>query len=136
MSRKKSERKSLETREGEIILYTTPDGVAKVEVFFQEETFWLSQRRMAELFDVEVHTINYHLKEIYASGELMEPATIRKIRIVQNEGERSVSREVDFYNSDVSVAKNYLNENEIKGSSVLSPCFLIMRKIRRRARFR
>jgi len=73
---KKSERKSLETCEGEIILYTTPDGVTKVEVFFQEETFWLSQRRMAELFDVEVHTINYHLKEIYASGELMEPATM------------------------------------------------------------
>lgn len=78
MSRKKSGRKSAEPREGEIILYTTPDGAARVEVFFQEETFWLSQRRMAELFDVEVHTINYHLKEIYSSGELTEPATIRK----------------------------------------------------------
>jgi len=73
----KSERKSRqETREGEIILYTTPDGAARVEVFFQDETFRLSQRRMAELFNVEVHTINYHLKEIYASGELKETATI------------------------------------------------------------
>lgn len=108
MSRKKSERKSpQETGEGEIILYTTPDGAAKVEVFFQEETFWLSQRRMAELFEVEVNTINYHLKEIYASGELQEPATIRKIRIVQNEGARAVSREVDFYNLDAIIAVGY-----------------------------
>lgn len=107
MSRKKSGRKSAEPREGEIILYTTPDGAARVEVFFQEETFWLSQRRMAELFDVEVHTINYHLKEIYSSGELTEPATIRKIRIVQNEGGRAVSREVDFYNLDAIIAVGY-----------------------------
>jgi hypothetical protein len=107
MSRKKSERKSAEPREGEIILYTTPDGAARVEVFFQEETFWLNQRRMAELFEVEVNTINYHLKEIYASGELQEAATIRKIRIVQNEGGRSVSREVDFYNLDAIIAVGY-----------------------------
>ena len=54
-------------REGEIIFYTTPEGITKVEVVFQDETFWLSQRRMAELFDVEVTTINYHLKNIYES---------------------------------------------------------------------
>jgi hypothetical protein len=107
MSRKKSERKSAEPREDEIILYTTPDGAARVEVFFQEETFWLNQRRMAELFEVEVNTINYHLKEIYASGELQEAATIRKTRIVQNEGGRSVSREVDFYNLDAIIAVGY-----------------------------
>jgi hypothetical protein len=94
-------------REGEIILYTTPNGVAKVEVFFQDESFWLSQRRMAELFNVEVNTINYHLKEIYQSGELQERATIRKFRIVQNEGERSVTREVDFYNLDAIIAVGY-----------------------------
>lgn len=93
--------------EGEIILYTTPDGVARVEVFFQDETFWLSQRRLAELFAVEVNTINYHLKEIYKSGELKEEATIRKIRIVQTEGERRVSREVEFYNLDAIIAVGY-----------------------------
>ncbi len=64
--------------------FTPRRTAARVEVFFQDETFWLSQRRMAELLDVEVHTINYHLKEIYSSGELKETATIRKIRIVQN----------------------------------------------------
>jgi hypothetical protein len=94
-------------REGEIILYTTPNGVAKVEVYFQGETFWLSQRRMAELFDVEVHTINYHLKEIYHSGELQEEATIRKFRIVQIEGGRLVTREVEFYNLDAIIAVGY-----------------------------
>ncbi len=93
--------------EGEIILYTTPDGVARVEVFFQDETFWLSQKRLAELFAVEVNTINYHLKEIYKSGELKEEATIRKIRIVQTEGERRVSREVEFYNLDAIIAVGY-----------------------------
>lgn len=54
----------------EIIFYSTPIGDARVEVFFQEETFWLSQKKMAELFGVESNTITYHLKEIYQSGEL------------------------------------------------------------------
>ncbi len=93
--------------EGEIILYTTPDGDARVEVFFQNETFWLSQKQLAELFDVEVPTINYHLKEIYSSGELQQSATIRKIRIVQPEGGRSVARDVDFYHLDVIIAVGY-----------------------------
>lgn len=94
-------------REGEIIFYTSPEGVTKVEVIFQEETFWLSQRRMADLFDVEVNTINYHLKEIYRSGELHDEATIRKFRIVQSEGDRSVTRDVDLYNLDVIIAVGY-----------------------------
>jgi len=93
--------------EGEIIFYTTPTGVAKVEVVFQDDTFWLSQRRMAELFGVEVHTVNYHLKEIFNSGELQEKATLRKIRIVQNEGGRNVSREIDFFNLDAIIAVGY-----------------------------
>jgi len=103
----KKEQNNQDPIEGEIILYTTPEGLAKVEVFFQNETFWLTQRRMAELFDVEVHTINYHLKEIYSSGELQEEATIRKFRIVQNEGGRSVSRDVEYYNLDVIIAVGY-----------------------------
>jgi hypothetical protein len=100
-------KKGEQPREGEIILYTTPEGTARVEVFFQDETFWLSQRRMADLFGVEVPTINYHLKEIYKSGELREAATIRKIRIVQEEGKRPVAREVDYYNLDAIIAVGY-----------------------------
>lgn len=94
-------------REGEIIFYTTPEGITKVEVVFQNETFWLSQRRMAELFDVEVTTINYHLKEIFISNELKEEATIRKFRIVQTEGERTVTRDLDLYNLDAIIAVGY-----------------------------
>jgi hypothetical protein len=93
--------------EGEILLFTTPEGGTRVEVFFQDETFWLSQRRMAELFGVEVNTINYHLKEIYKSGELVEGATVRKIRIVQTEGTREVGRDVEFHNLDAIIAVGY-----------------------------
>src|SRR3989304_4567745 len=91
----------------DIILYTTETGNVKVEVLFSTDTFWLSQKRMAELFGVEVHTINYHLKEIYASGELKEEATIRKIRIVQKEGKRDISRVIDYYNLDSIIAVGY-----------------------------
>lgn len=66
-------------KESEIILYTTPNGEVKLDIRFEDETFWLSQKKMAELFWVEVHTINYHLKEVFKSGELDEMATIRKI---------------------------------------------------------
>ena len=91
----------------QFVLYTGIDGKIKLEVFLEEETLWLSQKMMAELFEVEVNTINYHLKEIYKSEELQELATIRKIRIVQKEGTREVSREVDFYNLDVIIAIGY-----------------------------
>jgi len=97
--------------EGEIIFYTTPEGITKVEVVFQDETFWLSQRRLAELFDVEVNTINYHLKEIFKSNELKEEATIRKFRIVQTEGERAVTRDLDLYNLDAIIAVGYRVNN-------------------------
>jgi hypothetical protein len=91
----------------EIILYATPDGAVRVEVVFEGETFWLTQRRMAELFAVGVQTVNHHLQQVYKSNELKEIATIRKFRIVQTEGGREVSREVDFYNLDAIIAVGY-----------------------------
>jgi hypothetical protein len=91
----------------EIILYSTPKGNVRVEVLFESESFWLTQKKMAELFGVESHTITYHLKEIYKSGELKDLATTRKIRVVQTEGLRTVSREVDFYNLDAIIAVGY-----------------------------
>lgn len=99
--------KDLTLKEGDIIFYTTPDGAVHIEVFFQNETFWLSQKKMADLFGVEVNTINYHLKEIFNSKELNEQATIRKIRIVQKEGSRNVGRNVEFYNLDAIIAVGY-----------------------------
>ena len=89
------------------VLYTAGDGKVKLEVYLQEETLWLSQKMMAELFEVDVRTINEHLQNIYKTGELLEYPTIRKIRIVQNEGTREVSREVTFYNLDAIIAVGY-----------------------------
>lgn len=91
----------------EIILYTAPDGVARIEVTYEDETFWLSQRRIAELFGVSVPTINEHLASIFDSGELNREATIRKFRIVQMEGGREVEREVDHYSLDAIIAVGY-----------------------------
>ena len=91
----------------EIILYDTPDGAVRVEVVFEGEAFWLTQRRMADLFGVGVPTISHHLKEIYKSNELNELATVRKIRTVQTEGGREVERDLDFYNLDAIIAVGY-----------------------------
>lgn len=94
-------------KRSDFLLYTTPEGDVRVDVFFEDETVWLTQKRMAELFAVEVATINYHLKDIYESGELAEQATIRKSLIVQNEGSRKVEREVNFYNLDAIISVGY-----------------------------
>ena len=92
---------------GEILFYTAPDGDIRVEVLFEAETFWLSQRRMAELFDVGVPTINHHLGEIFGSGELARDATIRKFRMVRQEGGREVARDIDYFNLDAIIAVGY-----------------------------
>lgn len=93
--------------EGKIILYQTDDGKVAVDVRFEDETFWLTQKAMSELFDVESHTINYHLQEIYKTEELEESATTRKIRAVRREGNRNVERELQFYNLDAVIAVGY-----------------------------
>jgi len=90
-----------------ILLYRTSQGEVKIEVIFNNETFWMSQKRMATLFGVDVRTINYHLGQIYESEELKEEATIRKIQIVQQEGERDVERTPLFYNLDAIIAVGY-----------------------------
>lgn len=82
----------------EIILYTTPQGEIKIEVILQDETVWLTQRAMGELFGVSKKTISEHLGNIYKSNELQREATVRKIRTIQNEGEREVARNLEFYN--------------------------------------
>ncbi|HDR50592.1 MAG TPA: cell filamentation protein Fic [Mariniphaga anaerophila] len=91
----------------EIILYTTPQGDIKIEVFLQDETVWLTQRAMGELFGVVKSTISEHLTNIYKSGELEKEATVRKIRTVQNESGREVSRKLEFYNLDAIISVGY-----------------------------
>lgn len=94
-------------KEIQFILYNLPDRSGTVQAYVQDETLWLTQKAMAELFGVEVNTINYHLKEIYASKELTQEATIRKIRIVQQEGNRQVERERIFYHLDAIISVGY-----------------------------
>jgi len=89
------------------LLYTTPNGKVKVEIFLSNETVWLTQKKISELFDVESNTITYHLKEIYESGELDKDSTTRKIRAVQNEGGRAINRELEFYNLDAIISVGY-----------------------------
>jgi hypothetical protein len=97
----------LASKQSEILFYTSPNGQVKIEVIYQEETVWLTQKRMAELFDVDVRTVNEHLQNIFNSGELVKDSTIRKFRIVQNEGGRQVSREIEFYHLDAIIAVGY-----------------------------
>ena len=96
-----------EPQEGRIILYQEDGRNVPVEVTYWRETFWLTQQKMAELFNVTVPTINEHLKNIFSSGELTETSTIRKSRIVRQEGSRQVSREISFYNLDAIIAVGY-----------------------------
>lgn len=93
--------------ESNILLYKTAQGETRIEVIFNNETFWMSQKKMAVLFGVDVRTISYHIGQIYETGELDKMATIRKIGIVQTEGERDVERAPLFYNLDVIIAVGY-----------------------------
>jgi len=92
---------------GEFLLYETEDGKTRVECRFVEDTLWLTQALMAELFQVKIPTINEHIKTIYADGELRPEATIRKFLIVRQEGSRQVSRNIDHYNLDAILAVGY-----------------------------
>ena len=92
--------------QGEIILYQ-PDNEVKLEVRLEDETVWLTQAQMAELFAVKEHTITYHIKEIYQTEELEANATTRKIRVVRKEGNRTVNRNIDFYNLDMIISVGY-----------------------------
>ncbi len=91
----------------EFLTFTAQAGENSIEARYQDETVWLTQKLMGLLFEVKVNTINYHLKEIFTSGEVAKIATIRKFRIVQTEGKRDVERNVEFYNLDVIISVGY-----------------------------
>ncbi len=93
--------------QGEVLLYNTPGGEVRVEVFYQSETFWLTQARMAELFGSSKQAISYHLRNIFENKELDRAATVKEILTVQKEGGRQVSRAVEFYNLDAVIAVGY-----------------------------
>ncbi len=91
----------------EFLIFTAQSGEESIEVKYADETVWLSQKMMAKLFDVSIPTINEHLKNIYQNKELAESSTIRKFLIVQNEANRSVQRDIDFYNLDAIISLGY-----------------------------
>ncbi|MDO5639941.1 MAG: RhuM family protein [Neisseria sp.] len=90
-----------------IEIYQTQDGQTQVEVQFEQESVWLTQAQMADLFDKDVRTINEHIGNIFAEGELEENSTIRKFRMVRQEGKRQVNREIAHYNLDVIISTGY-----------------------------
>jgi hypothetical protein len=92
---------------GEFILYVSEDGELKIDVRLLDETIWLTQKQMAEMFQKNVSTINEHIKNVFDEGELDKNSTIRNFRIVQQEGDRSIEREVQHYKLDVIISVGY-----------------------------
>lgn len=92
---------------GKILIYQNEKGDTKIDVFFTEETIWMTQKSMSELYQVAKSSISEHVRNILADGELDEAATVRKIRTVQTEGTRQVSRALDYYNLDMILAVGY-----------------------------
>ncbi len=92
---------------GELLVYQTDDGQVKLEVRLQDETVWLTQQMMAELFQTTVPNISMHIRNIYEEGELSPEATVKKFLTVRREGKRNVRRELDFYNLDMIISVGY-----------------------------
>lgn len=97
----------------EILIYQSENGVTKVDVTFKDETVWLSQQQMAELFQTSRTNVVEHIKHIYEEGELDEKSTCRKFRQVRKEGNRDVSRELPFYNLDMIISLGYRVKSKI-----------------------
>ena len=93
--------------EQQVRIFTSTDGQAQLEVALDQETVWLSQIQMAELFGKDVRTVNEHVSNVFQEGELEKEPTIRKFRIVRQEGKRQVQREIDHYNLDMIISVGY-----------------------------
>ncbi|HBM14767.1 MAG TPA: cell filamentation protein Fic [Lentisphaeria bacterium] len=100
-------KKLIRNSTAEFLIFTGQSGEKSIEARYEDETIWLTQKLMAALFDVDVRTVNEHLKNIYSQQELSSKSTIRNFRIVQKEGAREVARDVDFYNLDAIISVGY-----------------------------
>lgn len=114
MANKKKDEITIHSSAAEYLTYVAAvgDNADSMEIRYEEENIWLTQKMMAQLYDVDVRTINEHIKKIISDGELTETATIRKFRIVQTEGSRQVSREVIHYNLQMIIAVGFKVNNE------------------------
>ena len=97
---------NMESSKGEIVMYQLND-VVVLDVRLEDETVWLTQQQMSELFSVKENTVTYHIKEIYKTEELEKEGTARKIRVVRKEGNRNVRRTIDYYNLDMIISVGY-----------------------------
>lgn len=113
MSKKKDEI-TIHSSAAEYLTYVAAvgDSADSMEMRYENENIWLTQKMMAVLYDVDVRTVNEHIKKIYSDGELTEEATIRKFRIVQTEGSRQVNREVIHYNLQMIIAVGFKVNND------------------------
>ncbi len=95
-----------ELKKSDFLLYTSPNGEVKIDVFFQGETIWLTQKMMSELFEVDIRTISEHLQNIFKSGELNEKSVIRKIRTTAEDGKQEDGKQylTNFYNLDAIIS--------------------------------
>ena len=100
---------------GEIIIYQSEDGSTAIEVKLENDTVWLNQAQIVELFDSSKANISEHIKHIFTSGELQEISTVRKFRTVRQEGSRKVQREIEHYNLDMIISIGY-RVNSIRGT--------------------
>ena len=98
---------NLPDKQSNFLLYTGNDGKVNIEVFLKDETVWLTQKAMAELFGVKIPAISKHLSNIFESGELQKEATLSILETVQKEGNRHVKREMEFYNLDAIISVGY-----------------------------
>ena len=105
----------MEDKNNQIIIYNTEDGQTKIEVQMNDETVWLSQKQMSELFQTTVPNINQHINNILKEGELAQKATIKKSLIVQKEGGRDIKREVVLLNLDMIISVGY-RINSLRGT--------------------
>ena len=96
-----------DNNQGEIVIYQNDDGDTKIDVRFVDETVWLTQAQLCELYQTSKSNVSEHIKNIFEEGELEENSTVRKLRTVQNEGERIVTREQLHYNLDMIISLGY-----------------------------
>ena len=111
----------------EFLIFQIENKEEGIEVLYQDETLWLTQKTMSILFDVDIRTINEHLKNIYSQGEVDKNTTIRKSRIVQKEGNRNISREVFIYSLDAIISVGY-RVNSVRATQFRQWCTFILRQ--------
>ena len=98
----------MDNMNGDIIIYQTEDGLTEIDVKVENETVWLSQQQMDELYNTTKQNISLHIKNIFDENELSEDSTVKEFLTVQKEGNRNVTKEIPFYNLDMIISLEYL----------------------------